>query len=179
MRFGGGQIGCQVKEEHEVPCYIHVVAYQESRVRVMNARARKQSSITHDRSFLVAHVQRQTAFARHLFPVHVHDKMRDIIMMKVVGIRGDSTEKLLVLDHSEQYAIWQASQDSVICRQRLRPARKHESLEFDLRHPVLRASVCAESMARLGRKLLTNNWASRNLNTALRECRMASWPSSI
>ena len=78
-------MGGQIEEEREITIYEHVVRDLEIRVRMMNARAFEQRPITNDSGFYVPGVHREP-FGRHLFTVHVHDKIREAVMTKIVRL---------------------------------------------------------------------------------------------
>jgi len=59
------------------------VSYLESRVRVVNADAFEQCSLSFDGRFFVTHVQRQ-ALARNLTTVHVHGEAGQIVMAEII-----------------------------------------------------------------------------------------------
>jgi len=84
---------------HEETIYIHV-SYLESGVRVVNADAFEQCSVTSDGRFLVTHVQRQ-ALARNLCTVHIHGEVGQIVMAEIIGVRISRAEKVRVLYHGE------------------------------------------------------------------------------
>ena len=96
MAFRRCQIRCKIVHYHEETVYIHVVSYLESRVRVVNADAFEQCSLSFDGRFFVTHVQRQ-ALARNLSTVHVHGEVGQIVMAEITRFRISQTEKLCSL----------------------------------------------------------------------------------
>jgi len=85
---------------HEEPVYIHVVSYLESRVRVVNADAFEQCSVSFEGRFYVTHVQRQ-ALARNLSAIDIHGEAGQILMAEIIRVRISRTEKFYVLYHGE------------------------------------------------------------------------------
>jgi len=115
--------------------FIYVVSYLESRVRVVNAYAFEQCSVSFDGRFFVTHVQRQ-ALARNMSTVHVHDEVGQIVMAEIIRVRISRTKKVCVLYHGKYQTFRDSTQHNVIDRYCLRVAGIRESLEFDSRQII-------------------------------------------
>jgi len=80
---------------------------------MVNAGAFKCSIVCHDSCFLTTGINIQ-ALARDLPAIHIHHECTKTEMLKFVGVRIDSAEKVIVCYHSEQESFVYAAHDSLI-----------------------------------------------------------------